>query len=546
MKRYLLIVILCCWHMATCAAIHTRIDPSVIRIGDTFRLMITIDAPGPDSVPDLTPLQENFSIVGTERSMAYSFVNGQKQSVNQWIILLSPLKTGTLLVPALQIGQQQSTANSIKVTGDPVATGTLSVPQAGSTPAEEISLKTQVGSGELFINQQLIYTVRLYNSQRLLDAEYQPPRVEDALLVPLGDSRHFETMMNDRNYAVEEQHYAIFPQKSGTLKIIAPSFRALVFDSVPRRVNVKGTTTEITVKPIPSDYKGKYWLPAKQVALTEVYDQTSSTMTQGSTLIRTVTLQAAGVPAQLLPTLEFNSTPQFNCYPEKPELRNTAKQQELIGRADIKTTYLLNKAGQITIPALQVRWFNTETGKAETASLPARTIQITAKGNIQPSPTQPPPPAVLPTKHLDKLVIEKSNYLAWWIAGGFALAWLVTLGLWWRHKTTATKHKSKRLILKQLRHACHDNYPAQAQTLLLEWAALQWPNNAPLNLQHLAKLVHDSALKKQLTLLSQALYSQEKNRQWQGETLWQNLITYLRKKPTTKSKGNSLPPINPV
>lgn len=544
MKRFLLIAVLLCWNILACAAVFTRVDPSVIRLGDTFRLTITIDAPMPDSIPDLTPLQENFSIVGTERSMAYSIVNGQKHSVNQWIILLTPQKAGTLLIPAIQIGQQQSTANSIKVTADPGAAPTN---QDNNASKDEVWLKTEIDSRQLYINQQAIYTVKLYNSQRLLDAEYQPPRIEDALLIPLGESRHYQTILNNRNYAVEEQKYAIFPQKSGSLKIIAPSFNALVFDTVPRRINVHSGTIEIAVKPIPTNYTGNYWLPAKQVALTEVYDPIDATMNQGSTLIRTVTLQAAGVPAQLLPTLSFDSTPQFNSYPEKPELRNTAKQHDLVGRADIKVTYLLNKAGEITIPALKINWFNTDSGKEETVSLPARNIEVKAKGNVQ----QPPPiisktDAMLPTKHLDHLATEKSDHLAWWLAGGFALAWIATLALWWLRKNTAVTLGSKRVALKQLQQACKSNNPTKAQEALLQWAALQWPKNAPLNLHHVAKLVHDTSLKKQLTLLSQALYSQEKNALWQGEALWHSVTSYLRKKPTSKSKGSGLPPINPI
>ena len=545
MKRYLLIAVLLCWNILAWAAVFTRVDPPTVRLGETFRLTITIDAPQPDSIPDLIPLQENFSIVGTERSMAYSIVNGQKHSVNQWIILLAPQKTGTLLIPAIQIGQQQSTANSIVVTGNTGVTTSVSQRRSNHTSQDEILLKAELDSRNLFIDQQAIYTVKLYNSQRLLDAEYQPPRVEDALLIPLGDSRHYQTILNNRNYAVEEQQYAIFPQKSGRLKIFSPSFSALIFDTVPRRINVHGKTIDLLVKPIPADYTGKYWLPAKQVALTEVYDQSDTTMTQGSTLIRTVTLQAAGIPAQLLPTLDFDSTPQFNSYAEKPELRNTAKQKDLIGRTDVKITYLLNKSGQIKIPVLKVHWFNTDTSKEETVSLPARTIEV--KANVQQNPIPASETrALLPTKHLDTLTLEKSDNLAWWIAAAFALAWVITLALWWLRKNTPAKSGGKRATLKRLHIACTNNNPAQAQVTLLQWAALQWPNNAPLNLHHLAKLVHDTPFKKQLTLLSQALYSQEKNTLWQGEALWHSITAYLRKKPTSKSKGGGLPPINPL
>jgi len=547
MKRYLLISILFCWHMIAYASLTTQIDPTSVQIGETFRLTITMDSPQADSIPDLTPLQESFTIVGTERSMAYSIINGQRHSVNQWMVLLTPIKTGTLLIPAIQIGQLQTKASSIDVTGSSTAPSKAN--QQDNTPSDDVWLKADVNTHNLYVNQQAIYTVRLYTSQRLLDAEYQPPRIEDALMIPLGDSRHYQTIKNNRTYAVEEQQYAVFPQRSGNISIFSPRFNAVIFDTGPKRISVHGDTARLAVKPIPSDYKGKYWLPAKQLALTEVYDQNDTMMNEGSTLIRTITLQAAGVPAQLLPTLDFSSTSDYNCYPESPELRSTAKQQEVIGRADIKVTYLLNKPGQITIPALQVHWFNTDTGKEETVSLPARTIEVKAKigaSKKTPTNTEPATKTVLPTKHIRNLPVGKSDNLAWWLAGGFALAWFITLGLWWLAKSNPGKGGRKRAVLKQLHKACINNNPTQAQDAMLSLAAIQWPHNTPLNLHHIAKLVHDTSLKKELSRLSQALYSQDKNQQWQGDALWRGITAYLRKKPATKSKENGLPPINPV
>lgn len=545
----LLLIIICLWQNLAWAKIATQVEPSSIRMGETFRLTITIKAPQADSVPNLIPLQENFTIVGTERSMAYSIVNGQKSSVNQWIILLTPQKTGTLLIPALQVGQEQTTASSIEVTGDTqTVTPNTKNNKNDVDSTAEISLKTETKPEALYINQQAIYSVKLYNSQRLLDAEYIPPQVDDALLIPLGDTQHSQTILNNRGYTIEEQLYAIFPQKSGTLTINPPVFNAMVFDVVPRRMKIAGKTSTLEVKPIPPNYQGKSWLPAKQVALTEIYDQSESTMIEGSTLIRTVTLQASGLPAQLLPILNFDSTSQYNCYPEKPELKNTARHQDVIGRSDTKITYLLNKAGKINIPALQIHWFNTDTNKEEIATLPARTIEIKPKIDSPQQPKTVTPnlaPAEVPA-NTPSIAVSTSDNLAWWIAGGFALAWLTTLGLWWLRKNTPRTSSNKKTALKALRSACKTNNPTQAQSELLKWAALQWPNNPPLNLNHLAKMIHDSPLKKQLSLLSQALYGQETPAEWQGELLWRSITRYLRKKPTRKSKESGLPPINPV
>ena len=543
MKRYILIVLLC-WTNVALATISVHINPPTVQQGEAFRLILTIEAPQSNGIPNLIPLQENFTIVGTERSMLYSIINGQTHAVSQWTVLLTAKKTGVLPIPPIQIGSQQSMASSIEVTEEQVTTPDS---PAGDTLQDAVMLKADANLRTPFVNQQVIYTVKLYNNQRLLEAEYMPPKVEDALLVPLGEGRRYETTLNGSNYSVEEQQYAIFPQKSGVLNIVAPSFKALVFDAVPRRVKVQPKTIPLMVKPRPANYSGKDWLPASQVALTETYDQTESTMRQGNTLVRTIILQAAGVPAQLLPIFKVKSSSQFNAYAEKPELHNTAKQHELIGRATIKVTYLLNKAGRITIPVVSVPWFNTDTGKEENASLPARTLEVeaVAGGGLQPTTALAKPLAPLPTVPLAVLSTEKSNVWAWWLAGSLGLVLLVILVGWGFGKRLQMNVERRRLVLKELHEACANNKPNQAQAALLHWARLQWPGMELLNLHHLAKLVPGTALKKQLSILSKALYSEEPSTPWQGDALWRSVRAYVQIKPTVKSKGSDLPPINP-
>ena len=48
--------------------------------------------------------------------------------------------------------------------------------------------------------------------------------------VPFGGERRYQVNKNGRTYAVEEQQFALFPQKSGDLKIKPPVFNALVYD----------------------------------------------------------------------------------------------------------------------------------------------------------------------------------------------------------------------------------------------------------------------------------------------------------------------------
>lgn len=545
--QFFIVIFFLLWHTAAMATISVQVTPQKVQLGEEFRLTLSSDGSQAGGIPNLTPLQENFNIIGTERSMFYSVTNGQTNSVHRWTVLLTAKKKGMLVIPGILIGHQQSAPSSIEVTSD-APTQSNDTPQ--SEAPDEVMLKSEVSTTEPFVNQQVIYTVKLYNSQRLLDAQYEPPSVEDAIMVPLGNGLSSQTTINGHPYTVEEQRYAIFPQKSGPLDIHPATFNALVFETMPRRIKVRDNSSTLNVKPIPAGYSGKSWVPSNKVALTEVYDQSNVTMKQGATLTRTITLQAAGIPAQLLPVLKIANGSQFNVYSEKPTLQNIAKKSELIGRYDIKMTYLLNKPGQITIPEVHLPWFNLDTGKKEIASLPARTIEIQAINSVDSNQSKLNPPAMKLTPQPIQTVattlrLEKRAGLAWWLVGILALAWIVTLLLWGLQKGMFVRRQSKHKALKTLKKACASNDPYKAQLALREWAQWQWPNAQGMSVLPLEKWVQDIAFKKQLAILSHALYSQEKNIQWQGDALWGCIKTYLHKGNPTKNTSSRLPPINP-
>lgn len=547
MKKLAVVLFFSFFSLLAQAEIQVQVEPNQVNLGDVFHLTLTQEDPQNGGVPDLTVLQKDFVIIGTERSVNYSIINGITQSASQWIVTLRAKNTGTLNIPAIKIGIDQSAPTSIKI--EPGLQTQDS--QYISSKQQDVFLEAEVNEKESYVNQQIIYTVKLYNSKRLLDAEYQGPQVEDALLIPLGDANRYQKIINNVNYVVEEQNYAIFPQKKGTLKITSPIFSALVYDFDPQRIKAQAKTIELTVRPIPSQFKGKNWLPAKQVKLTEQYENSNQKMSQGSTLTRTITLEGIGIPAQLLPSLNFGTTDLFSVYPEKGADRNQVTQGELVGSTEIKVTYLFNKPGKVIIPELKLPWFNIQTGKEEIAVLPPRSMDITLSASAAPgsesqsgvsnntSETQLPQVATEPA-------FKSHNNWPWIIAIIFALAWLFTIALWaWqKHSRNIGKGKYK-AALDALNKACNECDPAKTRDALLYWAALHWPDAPMLNLTDLTKLVRDAHLKKQLNLLSQVLYRSEQKTLWRGDELWRSIQVLQRASPRAKRKANPLPPINP-
>lgn len=549
MKK-LLLVFLCVFSWAVQAEIQVTVEPSQVIMGDIFKLTLTQDNPQNGGVPDLTTLQKDFVILGTERQVNYAIINGQAQSASQWIITLKALKPGILTIPSIKFGAEQTNPVTINV----AERGKAQDSQLEPAQQQDIVLTAEVNEKKPYINQQVIYTVKLYNRKRLLDADYQGPKVDNALLIPLGDAKRYHSVQNNINYVVEEQSYAIFPQKSGTLNIIAPTFTALVYDINPQRIQATDKPISLTVQPIPAQFKGKLWLPAKEVKLTEQYENTSQTLSQGSTLTRTVILEGVGIPAQLLPTLNFEELEAFSVYPEKGPDHNQVKQGELVSRTEIKVTYLFNKAGKVTIPELRLPWFNIETGKKEFAILAPRSIDITPSTSTQPNKDNAAPKissqAVTKNQSATATDSHSKNPFnwAWIVAFLFACAWVITLGLWlWQRRSNSkpTHKRQYKKALDELAKACAECNPEKARDALLKWASLNWPDASVLNLTDVGKLVRDVHLKKQLHILSQALYKSAEKTLWRGDELIRAVHASRRANSAQKSVSNVLPPINP-
>jgi len=565
MKRIVLSLLLLCCSSIASAIVTLQLEAPQVQMGENFSLHLRIEGTQINTVPDLTPLQKDFTIVGTESNISYSIISGKVRAVSEWTILLTPKRSGVLPIPSLSIGQEKTSPLSIEITQlPPNSNSSQSTPtNSGNTQQsqqQDVMLTAEVDTNQPFVNQQVIYTVKLFNSSRLLDANYVPPQVEDALFVPFGDGRRYQVTHNGRLYAVEEQQFAIFPQKSGDLNIKPPIFNALVYDLAgPRRVSVQAQPTVLKVQPIPAQFQGKNWFPAKKVTLSVSYDKNTINLPEGSTLERTVTLQAVAVPAQLLPPINFGSSDQYSIYPEKPTVSNSFQQQDLVGTSTVKVTYLLNKPGKITIPPVTVPWFNTVTGKEEVSSLPGFTLNVfPAAGQAkQPSLLKPAatPPATQPTasprnenKVLEKTKPESKSQsnLAWWVAAGFALAWLLTMVAWrWQRPKEPSVKQGKTKVLKELQEACLSNNPKLARDAILKWGRLLWPGVTLLNLIDLEKMVEDPILKEQIKALSEALYNEEAHKGWQGKLLWQ-AVSNFQPSSEGKNKANSLPPIHRI
>src|SRR5690606_2233026 len=163
---------------------------------------------------------------------------------------------------------------------DPIEITVESQSQAPQSTSQDVFVEAKVEKDSVYVQEQILLTLRLYTSVNLNGAELQPLEMTDALVVDLGDTQ-FQTTLNGKAHIVVERVYSIFPQHSGELVIPSLTYNVSVRTgqrdpwSDPfgnrRSTALRLRTDEQTIKvnSVPPQFSGQDWLPAKNLQLTE-------------------------------------------------------------------------------------------------------------------------------------------------------------------------------------------------------------------------------------------------------------------------------------
>ena len=530
------------------AALTLSVDRNPVTMDESFTLSLTSDE-SVDDEPDFSWIEREFEVVNQQQNSNFQMINGDVSRSITWNLTLLAKASGSFVMPPIRVGDQQSNRITLLVK----ERATASSAPDGAPNNEGLFVLVEAEQTELYVQQQMLYTIKLFlahdaglniaNGSTLSEPEVASG---DAVIKRLGEDSNYQTELNDARYSVIERRYAIYPQQSGVLTIKPILFdgrmaattnrRQSIFDSMQqrsriKRVTSKGVTRE--VKAIPASYSGDQWLPAKSVQLVEEWPEQQQGLVVGEPVTRTLALLVDGSTSAQLPTFNMATPSDVKSYPDQPMLRETTADQGITSLRQEKIALVATTPGQLTLPAIEVPWWNTETGKQEVARLAARTINVkAAAGSSTPAP-QTPPPIITPTNEAQSEPVVSSEVVAasdsrWqMLAIALAVGWLLTLLLWWRSARRANATPAEkvqaietlRAARKRVKEACRSGDASATKEALIVWSQVQWPQVRPASLGELASRVSDD-LAAAIDELSRALYSEERS-EWRGEPLWQ-------------------------
>ena len=502
------------------AALTATVDRSVIDSNETLQLVIRYDGQVMTGQPDFSPLENDFEILSNNRQQQYSWVNGQSESYTDWTMVLMPKRTGLVLIPSLNFKKDVSNAVEIRVRSASAAAA-----GAGKQP---IYTETLVDKESVYIQEQLVLTHRLYTSVQLSDLSLSDLNVPDVILQKIGDNQYQKTI-NGRNYLIVEIKYALFPQVAG--KLVIPALRFGAYESNGRSqfggFTNRGTrifrSTEskiVDVNARPAHIAADQWMPSSEVQLAEQWSTDLNNLTVGEPVTRAIAISAAGLTGAQITPIQIIESDDYKIYPDQPQLQEQAKDSTIVGTRTETLAMVPGRAGEITFPAINVRWWDTVNQRMQTASLAAKTVQV------RPSTAVAISPATVQPQAMESLAIgasEKPSELS--LLTNLSLAFNALLiaalallllkrprsGL--AGRTSAEPATPALLSLKQKFKAIEiqadKNNMMGMRDAILVWGRQLFAETPPTTLKDLSLLLADLELQQQFTQLDRQLYKDD-------------------------------------
>ena len=367
--------------------IELSVDRNELARGETLTLTIRVYDQRQGMQLDLTPLTQDFDVLGTRTSSQIRSINGVTESWTDYVITLFPEKEGELSIPALSILNQ---------TTDPISINVVNAGPRSNQGGDDLYLEIEVNKDSVYVQEQLLFTVRLfYTINGIRNPVFTELEMEDTVTQLIGSPNQYERLIDGERFGVYEKRYVIFPQRSGPLQIPDILFRGEVTDGssnfVFRNMNtrrvtafIEGITIEVKERPA-SLPRGEGWLPVTGLALEETWSGDLGALKVGDSVVRTLILRAEGLDGAVLPPFSPENVQGLNLYPDPADISRTFVDGSIVGTRIETSTYVALEAGVIEVPALDIAWWDVNSDSARTTSLPATRFEVATVEGVLPS-----------------------------------------------------------------------------------------------------------------------------------------------------------------
>jgi len=377
MKRSILVLLaLFQFMLISCPAradisVSMRLNREEATIADSISMIVSVaGARESDSQPVFKGM-DDFDITQGGTSSRFEIINGQVNSGIDYTFFLQPKKTGTFEIGPVEVTVDGKTYRS--------NTATLTVvkrPQLSGVDRGPLFLTAGLSSTKVYVEEQSIYTLKLYHQTRVGNISLDLPNIEHLTFRQLGKPIEYQSFYNGQSYDVVEVRYALLPSEEGIcgiepsrmkMTVAQPERRSrrgffndpLFSFSSGRPVTVASEPLELNVLPLPG--KGKPLDFSGLVGNFKINSKLEpNTIKAGESVTLTVIVNGRG-NVNRIPDLKWPEPDHIKVYADEPVLKVKEDAKGLSGSKTMKWALVPEKEGRYQIPPFSLSFFDTKT-----------------------------------------------------------------------------------------------------------------------------------------------------------------------------------------
>ncbi len=369
------------------------LDRTEATLSDTVRMEIRVSGSRKgDSTPLLHGL-DAFLVTNGGTSSRMEIVNGKVSSSVDYTYFIQPQKLGEFVIGPVRVNLDGRTFES---GSQSLVVRTASQP--GSSDRGPVFPQVSVSSGDIYVDEQVLYTLKLYYRVNVGNLSLSLPEMEYVNFQQLGRPLEYQSAYEGRTYQVLEIRHALMVSKPGAFVILPSQLKMTVrqpgsgsvFDnffngsftgfSSNRPLTLTTDPLNLQVKTLPKEGR-----PANFTGLVGTFQMTSTltpiSLKAGESATLTIQVQGQGtvnrIPDLVLPEMDFART-----YSDQPVLKTEQNREGIQGTKTMKWALVPEHAGEYTVPSLSLSFFNPQTKAYQTQVTPAHALSV-LPGDVQ-------------------------------------------------------------------------------------------------------------------------------------------------------------------
>ncbi|MBW2047675.1 MAG: protein BatD [Deltaproteobacteria bacterium] len=359
------------------------LDREEATLSDPVRMEIKVSGTRSCDSPPVVKGLDSFQVSPGGSSSRVEIVNGAITSGVDFIYHIQPSETGSFVIGPARV----------EVDGKVLESNTLTLKvvksrSEGSRKGASIFLVAGLSSEKAYVEEQVVYTLKLFLKPRVSDISLQLPEQDHLVFRQLADPKEYQGVYHGTRYRVIEVPYGLMALKPGDYTISPSRMGMTVYDGgrvrrgffddpffrMGRPVTIVSEPLELKVIPLPE--KGK---PEGFSGLVGAFTIEASLrpakIRVGESATLTVQIRGRG-NVNRIPDLKIPDLEHVKIYADEPVLESGKDSRGLIALKTMKWALVPQVQGDYEIPSLALSFFDPRARRYRTVRTRALPLAV--------------------------------------------------------------------------------------------------------------------------------------------------------------------------